>query len=274
MKRFLFALLFIVAAFPAFAANTHETAYQRVMRTGTIRCGYFEEVPFTIVDPNTGKKSGIAVELAETVAAQLGLKVEWAEPIKFATIVTDLESGRYDAVCGSLFNMPRGGRTDYTTPFIYMPSYGYVRPGEKRFSKDWNAVNDKNVTMAILDGEGSSTVAQRLYPQAKQYALPQVADISEMLLAVANKKADIAFVMPSVFAAFDKTNPGKLVPVKADRPFYVFSLSFGVNAGETELKNMFDFMIRQLIVSGEMDSIIDKYEGQKGTFLRVHKPYQ
>ncbi len=78
-------LLFCLLASPAFAA-AKESVYDRVMRRRTLRCGYFEEVPFTNIDPNTNKKSGIAVELAETLAAQLDVKLEWTEAVNFGTI--------------------------------------------------------------------------------------------------------------------------------------------------------------------------------------------
>ncbi|MDB5478605.1 MAG: amino acid transporter substrate-binding protein family, partial [Alphaproteobacteria bacterium] len=181
---------------------------------------------------------------------------------------------RYDAICGSLFNIPRAGKIDYTIPFIYMPAYGYVRPEEKRFDNNLTAINDPAVTIAMLDGEGSTTIARRLYPKAKEYALPQMAEISQMLLAVAGKKADVAFAMPSVFDRFDKNNRNMLKQIPSEQPFYVFSLSFGIRPGEQQLKNMLDIVIKQLVVSGEMDRIIDKYEEKPGTFLRVSKPYK
>jgi polar amino acid transport system substrate-binding protein len=270
IRFFIAVIIAATISLPAFAAEK-ETTYERVMRTGTLRCGYFAENPFTIIDPNTNKKTGIAVELAETVASQIGLKLEWTEEVNFATLVTDLQNGRYDAICASVFNLPRGGKIDYTTPYIYVPTYGYVRPDEKRFDK-LDAVNKDNVTISILDGEGSSTVASRLYPEAKHYSLPQTDEISQMLLAVADKKADIGFVLPSVFDQFNKSNPGKLKQASKD-PLYVFSVSFGIRPNEPALKDMLDIMIKQLVVSGEMDRIIDKYEAKPKTFLRVAKPY-
>jgi polar amino acid transport system substrate-binding protein len=276
MFKRIFALVLIasVIAIPVFAAETKETAYERVMRTHVLRCGYFAESPFTIIDPNTGKKSGIAIELAETIAAQLGLKVEWTEEINLGTYVTDLQNGRYDAICGSILNTPRAGKMDVTTPYIYVPSYAYVRSGEKRFDNNLKAIDQKNVTMAILDGEGSSAVAGRIYSEAKQYALPQSAEISQTLLAVADKKADVAFALPSVYEQFNKSNQGQLKQVPSPQPFYVFSVSFGIRPNEPALKDMLDMMIRQLVVSGEMDPIIDKYEAKPKTFLRVAKPYR
>jgi ABC-type amino acid transport substrate-binding protein len=274
MKKWALLIAAVIAAVmtPAYASDKNESIYDRVMRTGTLRCGYFAENPFTIIDPNTNEKTGIAVEIAQAVTSQLGLKLEWAEEVNFATLVTDLDNGRYDAICASVFNIPRGGRTDYTTPYIYVPTYGYVRPVETRFDTTLDAVNNKDVTVAILDGEGSSTIASRFYPLAKHYSLPQASEISQMLLAVADKKADIGFALPSVFEQFNKSNPNKLRPAST-KPLYVFSVSFAVRPGEQELKNMLDIMLKQMIVSGEVDRIVDKYETKPGTFLRVKKPY-
>lgn len=274
MYRLIAVLFLSLISTDILADAAKESVYDRVMRTRTLRCGYFEEVPFTNIDPNTNKKTGIAIELAEALAAQLDLKLEWTESVNFATLVTDLETGRYDAICASVFNIPRAGHIDYTTPYIYVPSYPYVRIGEKRFDNNLSAINSKDVTMSLLDGEGSSTIARRYYPDAKQYALPQLSEISQMLLAVADKKADVGFVLPSVFAQFDKNNPRKLKRVENADPFYVFSVSFAMRPDEAAFKNMLDMTIRQLLVSGEIDRIIDRYEETPGMFLRVAKPYR
>lgn len=276
MKRL--AIVFLACAMTlgtgaAFAADK-ESVYDRVMRTRTLKCGFFEENPFTIVDPNTNKHSGIANDLAETIAKQLGLKIQWEGVANFANMADDLRTGRYDAICASVFILPRAGVMDYTTPYVYVPTYGYTRVGDTRFDNNLAAVNNSKVTVALIDGEGSSTIVQQRYPKLKPYALPQMADISQMLLAVAEKKADIGFVLPTVYNQFQENNPGKLRRVPSKDPLHVFAVSFAIKPDEPAMKNLLNFMMTQLIVSGEMDRIVDKYEPAPGTFLHADKPYK
>jgi ABC-type amino acid transport substrate-binding protein len=46
-----------------------ETGYERVMRTKTLRCGYFAWAPYLIKDANTGKFSGAGHDIIEAMAA-------------------------------------------------------------------------------------------------------------------------------------------------------------------------------------------------------------
>ncbi len=245
----------------ATAPTVHtQSVYERVLASGTLRCGYFEEAPFTIIDPNTGKKSGIAVDLAEKVAAELGLKVEWVGAISWGTLGADLENGRYDAICGSLFNLPRAGRIGYTNPYTYVPAYAYTQNGRTEFDNKFDTLDWTKITVAGLDGEGSTTIALKKLPQAKFNILPQTSQIAEMLTSVADKKADMGFVMPTVFKNFDKANPGRLRKIQSDKPFYVFNVSFGVKPDEADFKNMLDFEMRNLASDGTLQSLFDKYD--------------
>ena len=250
----------LVAGHAAVPFAHTQSVYERVLASGTLRCGYFEEAPFTIIDPNTGKKSGIAVELAEKVAAELSLKVEWVGAISWGTLGADLENGRYDAICGSLFNLPRAGRVGYTIPYTYVPVYAYTQYGRTEFDNKFDTLDWSKITVAGLDGEGSTTIALKKLPQAKFNVLPQTSQIAEMLTSVADKKADMGFVMPTVFKNFDKANPGRLQKIQSDKPFYVFNVSFGVKTDEPAFKNMLDFVMRNLASDGTLQNLFDKYD--------------
>lgn len=55
-------------------ASKQETTFERVLRTGVIRCGYPVWPPSNIVDPNTKILSGYSHDLTEAVADELSLK--------------------------------------------------------------------------------------------------------------------------------------------------------------------------------------------------------
>ncbi len=46
----------------------NDSLYNRVIRTGKIRCAYIVCPPACVKDPNTGKLSGAAVEIMELLA--------------------------------------------------------------------------------------------------------------------------------------------------------------------------------------------------------------
>lgn len=71
------------------AEGSVESVYDRVMRTGTIRCGYLAWKDFIDIDPNTGAMTGIIHDYMDALSRNLGLKLEWTA-----------EVGRGDYVAG------------------------------------------------------------------------------------------------------------------------------------------------------------------------------
>ena len=254
------------------AAQANPSVYDRIMRTHTLRCGTFEEPPFTILDVNTNKRTGIAVELAERIAHDLNLKLEWVPISNFTTISEDLRLGRYDAICASVFNLPRAGTIDYTTQYIYVPVYAYTQAARANNFTDITKIDWHHTNVIGMDGEGATTIARQRLPQAKFTILPDMSSISEMLTSLADNKGDVAFVIPTVFANYDINNPGKLQKSPGNA-FHVFPVSFAIKPDEFALKDTFDTIIRNLMASGELDGIIHRYDPNQ-LLYRVAKPYE
>ncbi|MGE3770049.1 MAG: substrate-binding periplasmic protein [Bdellovibrionales bacterium] len=244
-----------------------KSVYETVLERGTLRCGYFEEPPFTVRDPNTGAMSGLAVDLMQSIADGLGLKLEWAEPVVIATFVQDTLNKRYDAVCSSVFMSPRGGKMDYTTPYAFAPVYAVVRADDTRFDKPWDQIDWANTRIAIIDGAAVTEHAQKRFPSAQYTTLPGMSQITDMLLSVGQNKADIGFVMRSVFADYNKANPGQLKIADTGSPLYTTAIAFGLRPEEPGFKNMLDMMLEQKMASGELNRLFDKYDPE-GHFMQ------
>lgn len=105
MRRLLLLILLLTVA-PAFAAETKESAYDRVIRTGTIRCGYAISPPVMVQDPNTKKLSGLDYDLWQEIGKDLGLKIEFVEEAGWGNFIEGLRSNRYDAFCTELWPDP------------------------------------------------------------------------------------------------------------------------------------------------------------------------
>jgi len=180
--------------------------------------------------------------------------------------------GRYDAICASVFNLPRAGTIDYTTQYIYVPVYAYTQTTRSNNLPDITKIDWQHTNVIGMDGEGATTIARQRLPQAKFTILPDLSSIPEILTSLASNKGDVAFVMPTVFANYDKNNPGKLQKIPGNA-FHVFPVSFAIKTNEPALKDTFDIIIRNLLTSGELDEIINRYDPDK-LLYRVAKPYE
>src|ERR1017187_10069906 len=91
----LFGLLLPGAAFASDQAK--ESAYDRVMRTGTLRSGYIAWPPYFSLDPNTKILSGVSKDISDSAARILGLKIEYID-VPNAGQVENFKSGKIDAM--------------------------------------------------------------------------------------------------------------------------------------------------------------------------------
>lgn len=230
-----------------------ETAYERVMRTKTLRCGWFAEPPFTSFDANSGARSGIVPDIVTRVATDYELKVEWETISNFALMGEDLKQGKYDAICASLINMPRGGLIDPVDAFAYVPLYGYVRNNENRLTQ-LSQLNDPAYRIAVQEGAAVTAVTKQKFPQAQPHVIPS-AELAEMFTSVVDNKADVAFAIPTFYDDFNKTNPNALKPLDTEHPLQLFAFAFGVKPQEDGLKSLFNNSLHRIIVSGDLGVI-------------------
>lgn len=246
---------------PANNAQTLDTesVYARVMRTRTIRCGYFLYPKFLERDLNSGKFSGIAFDVMQEIGKQLSLKIEWTEEAPFANILKGLETDRYDAVCFPMSETPgRALAASFTDPLYFLPFFLYAREGDTRFDNNYALINDPAVKVAIQEGEMSQTVKAEDFPKAQTISMTNLADINQTLLQVTTGKADVAMTEPSSSEEFMLKNPGQLrrVPGPSLR---MQASAFVVGIGENALRNLLNTAIHSLAATGFIERTARHY---------------
>ncbi|MDD5586115.1 MAG: transporter substrate-binding domain-containing protein [Alphaproteobacteria bacterium] len=251
-----------------------ESPYDRVMRTRTIRCGYFAWPPFVIKDPNSGKLSGLYVDVAEALGSIMDLKIEWAQELNFGTYLEDLAAGRYDMECsGGWANAKRGQIVFYSRPYAYMPYVALVRPNDRRFDADPALINKPGVKVATMDGETTSILRHLRFPFTQDVSLPQNSPIADVIFNVVSGKADVTFTDTLTASEYLKENPGKLKAIRYNPPLYLIAVSPSLPP-DIRMKQMVDVATDQLLNSGTIDAILKKYETGPGIFLRAALPFR
>lgn len=278
MKNICLVLALFLLTFPAFAAEeAKESTFDRVIRTGTIRCGYVVLPPHIIKDPNTGAMSGIIYDVMEQAGRLLNLKIEWAEEVGFATMNTGLQTGRYDAICFNYWQNPADAKLGYigfTAPLYYMPVGAYVRADDTRFDKNIMAMNDPAVRVSSSDGQISALIAQQDFPKAQILSLPNMTDVAQNFMEIAANKADVTFLSLRDGYRFDEKNPGKIKNVAIKQPVRVFASVIAIPQDDHKFEVMLNTAFLQLINGGGLDRILKKYEEYPGAIFPVSKPYE
>jgi len=260
---------------PVFSDASRETDYRLIQNRGTIRCGYVSNPPSCIINPNTGQVSGIFVEAFEAAAKNLGLKVEWTEEVGFGSMIEGLRNKRYDAVpCAIWPTAARAREADFTDPLFYSPVGVYVRKGDTRFLNNLSLINSADVKIATIDGEMAAVIARADFPSAERVELPQLSEISTMLLNVKEGKADVTFVELYFAEQFLKNNPGSIENIASNRPLRVFPNTVMLRSDQAALKAMLNTALRELVNLGTVDRLLTKYEPAPGTFYRIERAYR
>src|SRR6516162_1977062 len=131
-----------------------ESLYDRVIRTGRIRCAYFLYPPYSIKDPSSGKITGVGMDALELAAKKLGLKVEVVEEVGWGNMVEGLQTDRYDVVASPVWtNAHRARVADFSKPLFYSPVFIYVKKGNHRLPNRLDKMDTHNITVATIDGE-------------------------------------------------------------------------------------------------------------------------
>lgn len=231
----LILLLALVSLAPtlSYAASSDETAYERVIRTGTLRCGYITWPPFFEKDLKTGEAKGINADYVSAIAKSLDLKLEWTSEVPIGQSVEELRSGKIDAICASEGPlMPSTTKfLSYSKAFAYFPFFFYAKDGDHRFDNNLNAANTKATRIALFDGDVSGAIVDSRFTKATRHPLPQTASPTQLYTDVAMGKADLMIDCDAGALPFQKANPKSIRKVKMEAPLAVIPNTFSVLRG-------------------------------------------
>ena len=120
----------------------------------------------------------------------------------------------------------------------------------------------------------SDIIARTQFPKASRSSLPQQADVSQLMLEVGTRKADVTFAEPYFGYAYLKSNPDTVKNIAAERPICIFGNTVMFRRGQLEFRTMVDIALTELINSGTVDRLLELYEPQPGLFYRSALPFQ
>ncbi|MGE3770801.1 MAG: substrate-binding periplasmic protein, partial [Bdellovibrionales bacterium] len=236
--------------------------------------GYYIYPPEITKVAKTGVMGGWAHDIVESMGKELGLKVEWAEEITLDAIYEGVDSGRFDALCSTLWESPQRSKHVLFTQNVGYPTYyPFVRAGDTRFDNDLSLINNPNIKVAVIDGEYGKVVADELYPHATQVALPRGTQYDLIFQEVVTGKADVVFGVPQTGLGFIKANPGIMRMVNKEVVLMPASVMM-LQKDELKLKVLIDSTLRHLINRGVVEQIFTKYGLNDGySTYPAAKPY-
>lgn len=255
---------------PSLLALKSKSAADRILKTGVLRCGYFVLDGQLNKDINTGELSGPIYDIINAMARNLSIKVEWVKEVGMASIGEDLKHGHYDMLCTTIVgNGPRARVMDLSRTVLKQPMYVWLHKDDpRRGSKDVAWLNAPQTTFSTVDGSGFTTIIANYFPKARMVELPELSALGDMMTELKSKKVDAILMVPYPASRFIEKNDGAIIRY-TNVPTTYAPNKFAWARGDYKMARMINIALDELIYTGEMNAILDKYDPRGFNFTRV-----
>ncbi len=191
---------------------------------------------------------GIDVEIAQAIAAELGMELE-VQDIAFDSIITSVQSGKADiGLAGMTVTEDRKESVDFSNSYAHATQAVIVKEGS-----DITSVDDlEGKTVAVQTGTTGDIYASDI----KDVDLKQFTKATDAVLSVVNGQADAMIIDNAPAEAYVAANEGLKI---LDESFADEDYAIAVKKGNTELLDKINAALENLEKSGELQKIVDKY---------------
>jgi len=205
------------AAMQAAAQSTvsaQKSRLHRVLETGVLRVGTTGDFrPMSFRDPKTNEYAGHDIEVAQELAKDLGVKVEFV-PTEWKTLINGIQTDKYDvAMSGISMNVDRAKVAAFTLPYMEFGTVPVVRKKDVGKFKSWGDIDKPAITVATTLGTVFDQQAKEYFKVAKRRQVEAPALSYQELLA---GRADVCITSNVEAASLVQTYP-QLAIVSVDR---------------------------------------------------------
>lgn len=224
---------------------------QEALKVGTEANG----LPFSFVDPRSGKPDGFMVDVINAVAKEAGLEIT-VEPMEFSALISSLVAGKVDLTSAAMYvTEERKKVIDFSEPV-----FGY---GEGMVVKSDDAT--PYVAFTEIPGETVGAQLGTLYVAPLQkagiFGEVKVYDtVQNMMQDVAQGRIKAGFAdapIISYFLAQGQFPNLKLVPTY--KPVVPGEIGIGVPKDHPERVAAVNAALEKVKASGELDALIQKW---------------
>ena len=240
--------------------------FEQIKQTNNLRCGYIDYPPYVHKDPVSGKITGISVDLMDAISRVTDLKIEWAYETTWGTALTDLNAGRFDAVCSQFWLSAHRAREALPTKSLgYEPLSRWEGRGARGSNK---AVRE----VAAIDGTIESGIFHRDYAAEDILELPNTTSYAELLLSVAQGKAKATLVSDYLAEQFNEKNPDQPLIKNTNVPTLYIPSVFFVSPTTPRLVAVLNAAIDEITYNGAAQKVWATYNPQGTVVYRLRQP--
>ena len=267
MKRIIPLLLFPVLAillmlpfFGQISALTNSTSdaqleagVQEIVDRGVLRVGVKQDLPnFGYRDPESNQYSGMEVEIAKKVAAELGVDIEFT-PVTAQTRGALLDNGQLDMVIATFtITEERKELYNFTTPY-YTDAVGFLVRKDSKIQSSWDALD--GLTIGVTQGSIQWGLLEEIAAEKGiELNFRELGSNSEVVVALAAHRVDAFSIDQSILSAFlGKTNE------LLDLQYQPSEYGIVTKKSNTDLATYLDGLVQDWTEDGTLQTIYDDF---------------
>ena len=230
----------------------HQNTLEKVKSTGVLIWGFDAEggAPYVFHDPkHPSKRIGFEVELAEAIARELGVKVQYFQNA-WDSILLSLQRGDFDIALNGIEITPdREQSVLFTRPYYAYSEQIVVRASDNRINRLEDLRGKKVGTLY-------NTVAKRMLEEMGEITVNIYSGQVEPFKDLSLSRIDAVFVDLPIASYYAAPNPQlRLVGEPAGEGYY----GIAVRKEDTALAEKLNNIIEKLLRTGELQNIYSRW---------------
>ncbi|SDL57723.1 transporter substrate-binding domain-containing protein [Pseudomonas indica] len=237
------------------AAQAEPNRLDRILESGVLRVGTTGDYkPFSYKDPKSGQFIGLDVEMGESLAKALGVKLELV-PTSWPTLMADLAADKYDvAMSGVSVSLERQKVAFFSQPYMRDGKTPITLCSNKDKFQSLEQIDRAGVRAIVNPGGTNEKFARANLKQAEIVMHPDNVTIFEQIV---QGKADLMMTDAVETRLQSRLHP-ELCALHPDQPFD-FSEKAYLIPRDLVFKQFVDQWLRQDIESGTFAKRFDQW---------------
>ena len=255
------AILLMLPFFGQISALTNSTSdaqleagVQEIVDRGVLRVGVKQDLPnFGYRDPKSNKYTGMEVEIAKKVAAELGVDIEFT-PVTAQTRGALLDNGQLDMVIATFtITEERKELYNFTTPY-YTDAVGFLVRKDSKIQSSWEALD--GLTIGVTQGSIQWGLLEEIAAEKGiELNFRELGSNSEVVVALAAHRVDAFSIDQSILSAFlGKTNE------LLDLQYQPSEYGIVTKKSNTDLAKYLDGLVQGWTEDGSLQAIYDDFD--------------
>ncbi|WP_206955556.1 transporter substrate-binding domain-containing protein [Trinickia acidisoli] len=238
----------------AMPAATSGSRLDAVIARGTLRvCTTGDYKPYSFLKPD-GTFEGIDIDMAESLAKSLGVKVEYVKTT-WSNLMNDFLAKCDIAVGGVSTSLERQKHVFFTQPYMIDGKTPITRCADVNKYQTLAQIDRPTTRVIVNPGGTNDRFAKQYLTHANVTVYPDNVTIFKQILA---GKADVMVTDASETLLQQKLNPG-LCSVHPDKPFQYGEKAYMLPPGDVTFQQYVDQWLHLARATGEFQSISDKW---------------